>query len=63
VQRLVNGKWTPVASGNLGAGGEFGTTVRGLRSDRGYRFRAVVAAAPSLGMLAGTSPARTIRVR
>jgi hypothetical protein len=63
VQRLVSGRWTAVASGNLGVSGTFTATVRGLRSDRNHRFRAVIAAAPALGTLAGTSPARTIRAR
>jgi hypothetical protein len=63
VQRLTGDEWDTVATGKLGANGTYTTTQRGLRSGRSATFRAVIAATPSLGILAGTSPARSVRVR
>jgi hypothetical protein len=63
VQRLTGDEWDTVATGRLGANGTYTTTQRGLRSGRSATFRAVIAATPSLGILAGTSPARSVRVR
>ncbi|MEV0897525.1 Calx-beta domain-containing protein [Actinoplanes sp. NPDC049802] len=63
VQRQDRGGWDTVAAGRLDGDGEFVTTERSLRSGSNAVYRAVIAATPSLGILAGTSPARTIRVK
>jgi hypothetical protein len=63
VQRLVSGEWDTVATGKLTAAGTYSTTQRGLRSGRSATFRAVISATPSLGILAGTSPTKSVRVR
>ncbi|MEU4624069.1 Calx-beta domain-containing protein [Actinoplanes sp. NPDC023801] len=63
VQRLVGGEWDTVATGKLTAAGTYTTTERRLRSGRSATYRAVISATPSLGILAGTSPARSVRVR
>ncbi|MBB2942594.1 hypothetical protein FB565_002307 [Actinoplanes lutulentus] len=63
VQRLNSGDWDPVATGKLNADGTFTATQRSLRSGTSYSYRAVIAATASLGILAGTSPARSVRVR
>ncbi|MFC4064527.1 beta strand repeat-containing protein, partial [Actinoplanes subglobosus] len=62
VQQLVGRRWETVATGELNKNGKFTTTERNLRAGN-HSFRAVVAATPSLGILAGTSPAKQIRVR
>jgi hypothetical protein len=62
VQQLVARKWRTVATGELNRSGKFTTTERGVRSGN-QSFRAVIAATPSLGILAGTSPAKQVRVR
>ncbi|BEL12180.1 hypothetical protein Q0Z83_103710 [Actinoplanes sichuanensis] len=63
VQRLNSGDWDTVTTGKLGADGTFTATQRGLRSGRTYTYRAVIAASTSLGILAGTSPTRPVKVR
>jgi hypothetical protein len=62
VQQLVGRTWQTVATGELNRSGKFTTTERNLRAGN-YSFRAVVAATPSLGILAGTSPAKQVRVK
>ncbi|MEU8656403.1 Calx-beta domain-containing protein [Actinoplanes philippinensis] len=62
VQHLVGRKWETVATGELNKSGKYTTTEKGLRSGN-QSFRAVIAASPSLGILAGTSPAKQVRVK
>ncbi|MEV6303930.1 Calx-beta domain-containing protein [Actinoplanes sp. NPDC051861] len=63
VQRQSGGNWQTVATGRLDSDGTYSTTQRSLRSGSTYTFRAVVAATPSLGILAGVSPTRQVRIR
>lgn len=63
VQRQVRGEWREVDDGRLGPKGRFATTVRGLTPGGNAVFRAVISATPSLGILAGASAARTVKVR
>ncbi|MEU4157475.1 Calx-beta domain-containing protein [Actinoplanes sp. NPDC026670] len=63
IQRLTSGEWDTVATGKLTAAGTFATTQRGLRSGRSVTYRGVISASPALGILAGNSPARTVKVR
>ncbi|GAA4930064.1 Calx-beta domain-containing protein [Actinoplanes utahensis] len=63
VQRRIRGEWREVDDGRLGPRGRFATTVRGLTSGGTAVFRAVITATPSLGILAGASAARTVKVK
>ncbi|WP_083998533.1 Calx-beta domain-containing protein [Actinoplanes utahensis] len=63
VQRRIRGEWREVDDGRLGPRGRFATTVRGLTSGGTAVFRAVITATPSLGILAGTSASRTVKVK
>ncbi|BEL12181.1 hypothetical protein Q0Z83_103720 [Actinoplanes sichuanensis] len=62
IQRQVKGGWDDLEDGKLNASGKYSTTVRSLKAGNNV-FRAVIAATPSLGILAGTSPARTVKVK
>jgi hypothetical protein len=62
IQRQVKGGWDEVDEGKLAANGKFTTTVRSLKAGNNV-FRAVISATPSLGILAGTSPARSVKVK
>ncbi|GIE77808.1 hypothetical protein Aph02nite_37580 [Actinoplanes philippinensis] len=62
VQHLVGRKWETVATGELNKSGKYTTTEKGLRPGN-QSFRAVIAASPSLGILAGTSPAKQVKVK
>jgi hypothetical protein len=60
---LSDGDWDTVATGRLDDEGTFATTQRRLRSGSTQSFRAVVGPAPTLGILAGVTPARQVRIR
>ncbi|MEU4624068.1 Calx-beta domain-containing protein [Actinoplanes sp. NPDC023801] len=62
IQRQVKGGWDEIEDGKLGTNGKFTTTVRSLKAGN-HVFRAVISATPALGITAGTSPARSVRVK
>jgi hypothetical protein len=64
IQRYAgNNVWTTVATGKLSTAGVFVTSNTGLKSGSSYIFRAVIAATPAQGILAGTSTSVTVAVR
>ncbi|GIE36430.1 hypothetical protein Ait01nite_094750 [Actinoplanes italicus] len=62
IQRQVKGGWDEVEDGKLGANGKFSVTVKSLKAGN-HVFRAVISATPSLGITAGSSPARSVKVK
>ncbi|MEV6299574.1 Calx-beta domain-containing protein [Actinoplanes sp. NPDC051861] len=62
VQESVDGEWETVSTGKLAATGRYSTTLRNLRSRSAHTYRATIAATPARGILADTTPNRTIRV-
>jgi hypothetical protein len=62
IQRQVKGGWDEIEDGKLGTNGKFSVTVRSLKAGN-HVFRAVISATPALGITAGTSPARSVKVK
>ncbi|MEU4157474.1 Calx-beta domain-containing protein [Actinoplanes sp. NPDC026670] len=62
IQEQVRGGWDEVDDGKLNASGKFTTTLKNLKAGN-HVYRAVISATPALGITAGTSPARPVKVK